>query len=105
MPKKRKGARLGRTQRGLEQKGFANDKEQAQKRDEAAAAATLQALRATTRSQEPEPPVPVPEPETEPRPPKRRRGINESRRRHAIHELYVNLGEPRPSKWTGHGGT
>eukprot|EP00966_Prymnesium_polylepis_P285744 6600608-Prymnesium_polylepis.2 len=41
----------------------------------------------------------------EARPPKRRRGIDEKRRRHAIHELYVNLGEPDAAKWKGHGGT
>ena len=51
---------------------------------------------------------PIEEPVTEvvhPPPPKRRRGINETRRRCAIHELYVNMGEPDASKWRGRGGT
>ena len=58
-----------------------------------------------TRSQaDPEPTAPEPEPVTKPKP-KRRRGLDESRRRHAIHELFVNLGEPEQSKWKGKGGT
>lgn len=53
-------------------------------------------------------PAPVEEPVTEvlqPPPPKRPRGIDEKRRRNAIHELYVNMGEPDASEWKGHGGT
>ena len=51
---------------------------------------------------------PVSEPVTEvvqPPPPKRRKGIDESRRRHAIHELFVNLGEPDAAQWKRRGGT
>ena len=32
-------------------------------------------------------------------------GINEQRRRHAIHELYVNMGSPTEELWRGRGGT
>jgi len=52
-------------------------------------------------------PQDVVEPATEqlrPPPPKRQKGINEHRRRHAIHELFVNLGEPGESSWRGKGG-
>ena len=55
----------------------------------------------------PEPILP-PEPVTEPagqKPPKRRRGIDEKRRRCAIHEIFVNLGEPDESEWKHRGGT
>ena len=56
-------------------------------------------------SPEPAPPrEPVTEP-AHPPPPKRRRGINEARRRHAIAELFDNMGSPNESKWKGHGGT
>lgn len=53
-------------------------------------------------------PTAVEEPVTEvvrPPPPKRRKGVNEARRRNAIHELYVNMGEPGESEWKGRGGT
>lgn len=53
-------------------------------------------------------PPPVREPVTEPAiapPPKRRKGIGETRRRHAIHELFVNLGTPDQALWKGRGGT
>lgn len=51
--------------------------------------------------------APVREPVTEavhPPPPKRRKGVDEARRRNAIHEIYVNMGEPDESVWRGKGG-
>jgi hypothetical protein len=69
MPKKRKGARIGRTVKGHEQKQGACCPEQAEKRDERTAAAALHGMRAETRSQaDPEPTAPEPEPVTEPKP-------------------------------------
>eukprot|EP00966_Prymnesium_polylepis_P065544 1521053-Prymnesium_polylepis.1 len=57
-------------------------------------------------------PMPVEEPVTEPvteparpPPPKRRKGINESRRRHAIAEIFDNMGRPDESEGKGRGGT
>eukprot|EP00966_Prymnesium_polylepis_P316408 7311035-Prymnesium_polylepis.1 len=104
MPKKKRGAKLTRHARGDEQKQGTTTKSKAETRDERAAAAAMTAMRAETRSQAVVPPVQEPETAVRPPPPKRRRGIDESRRRHAIHELYVNIGEPRPAKWRGHGG-
>jgi len=60
---------------------------------------------ATPRSRQPEPTVLEPVTELRPLPPKRRRGINESRRHHAIHEVYCNLGEPEESEWAGRSGS
>ena len=48
MPKKRKGARIGRTVKGHEQKQGACCPEQAEKRDERTAAAALHGMRAET---------------------------------------------------------
>ena len=108
MPKKRKGSGLTRHEKGADRKQGTASATKAQERDARAAAAALHAMRTETRSQaEPEPTdceQHVQEPITEPKP-KRRKGIDETRRRHAIHELYVNLGEPEPSKWKGRGGT
>jgi hypothetical protein len=102
----KKKSNIGRAQGRKQQKGETKNKAKLErKRDlETERAAAVIAEMAV-----PSPAAtPVEEPVTEavrPKPPKRRRGIDERRRRHAIHELYVNLGEPPQEKWAGRGGT
>ena len=98
----KKKSNIGRHNRRRQQKPLTKDKAlQAKKVDlqaERAGEAEAERCFASPAPQEVEEPVTE---QLKPPPPKRRKGIDEHRRRHAINEIFVNMGQPEESTWRG----